>query len=145
MIELTNGNEKKKIKLKGERYPKAKLITSNIEQIPSASGDIFLSLGILKDNDTYYIVILDLKRATIHVEELYTQYNKTKVSGMLKQVDDQEEWEAIVNSVFAYNLITVERITFLMEKFSDIVPKAALQSLEELKQLIKLKKQALGK
>jgi len=145
MIELTNGNEKKKIKLKGERYPKAKLITSNIEQIPSASGDIFLSLGILKDNDTYYIVILDLKRATIHVEELYTQYNKTKVSGMLKQVDDQEEWEAIVNSVFAYNLITVERITFLMEKFSDIVPKAALKSLEELKQLIKLKKQALGK
>lgn len=145
MIELTNGDKKKKIKLKGERYPKAKLITSNIEQIPSASGDIFLSLGILKDNDTYYIVILDLKRATIHVEELYTQYNKTKVSGMLKQVDDQEEWEAIVNSVFAYNLITVERITFLMEKFSDIVPKAALQSLEELKQLIKLKKQALGK
>ena len=145
MIELTDGDKKKKIKLKGESYPKAKLITSNIEQIPSASGDVFLSLGILKDNNTYYIVILDLKRATIHVEELYTQYNKTNVSGMLKQIDDQEEWEAIVNSVFAYNLITVERITFLMEKFSDIVPKAALQSLEELKKLIKLKKQALGK
>jgi len=135
----------KDIPLKGERLPKVRLVKSDIEQIPAPGDNIFLSLGVLADDMSFFIVILDVKRARIHIEEVVNRYDKTNMYGVLKRVDDDEQWETLVNSAFQYNLITVERILKIAEYFKDVVNAEALRSLREYAEFIKLYKKLAGK
>ena len=128
--------------LKAKNYPIMRLVTDKIEQIPSDKG-IFLSLGILADGMKRYAVILHVNTAKLYIEEITATMIKDSVAGVLSQIENDQEWEAAVNSAYYHNLITVERLDMILQKFKDQVDPRALKALEEYRNFLKIKSQEI--
>ena len=72
-----------------------KTIDERMVEFTSFNGQIFIRLGIIKDDFKRYIVFIDPVEGKIYIEEIWAKRFGTNFEMYLRKIENDEEWKTV--------------------------------------------------